>query len=128
MSYYDTTDYATDYSNDFTEDVDYGAGYGTESAAWADASEAAWTDSIDYSAAGDDAWLAGNTELANEYYEASEHAEGASGDYWDASWEAYDGPVDASGYTAADLSAGYSATDTSFIEPASYAGASSLIA
>ncbi len=45
----------------------------------------------------------------------------------DLSWQAWYGPVNADGYTAMDVSHGYSATDTSFIEPASSAGSCSMI-
>ena len=92
-----------------------------------DLSNDMWTQSIDEFQTGDDFWLAGHTDLANELYVASENSEWLSTEAYEASWEAYYGPVNSEGYTAYDASMGYTSTDTSFIEPATSASSMSMI-
>jgi hypothetical protein len=82
---------------------------------------------IDFSNMADQAWINGDTDTYHELYMMSENFQDFSNDAYQASWDAWYGPVNAEGYTAYDASIGYSATDTSFIEPASSAGSCSMI-
>ena len=74
-----------------------------------------------------DAWNAGDTDGYHDLWQASCSEGEMSQQLEDLSWQAWYGPVNADGYTAMDVSQGYSATDTSFIEPASSAGSCSMI-
>ena len=107
---------------------------------WQDASQSLWSTSITFDQIGDQEWLHGDPTVANDFYNYSEQTEWLSQQAYDASWEAYYGPVNAEGYTAYDASMGYTSTDTSFmrarnalptgtgfIEPASSAGSMSMI-
>ncbi|MFN8021088.1 MAG: hypothetical protein U0Q03_06110 [Acidimicrobiales bacterium] len=137
---YDTTSYDTGYGYDTTS-YDTGYGYDTTSydtgydaTAWtdlsnglSDASWSEWDASIDYTTMANDAWASGQMDLYHLYTDAATTAEANSWDLYDASWDAWYGPVNAEGYTAYDASMGYSAYDTSFIEPASAADNTSLI-
>lgn len=108
--------------------------YGDDATTWTDLSNGfsdlsfqQWDLSIDLSSMADDAWLNGQMDLYHEYTEWSQMVETNSYDLYQASWDAWYGPVNAEGYTAYDASMGYSAYDTSFIEPASSAGSMSMI-
>lgn len=94
---------------------------------WQDASQSLWSTSITFDQIGDQEWLHGDPTVANDFYNYSEQTEWLSQQAYDASWEAYYGPVNAEGYTAYDAPMGYTSTDTSFIEPASSAGSMSMI-
>jgi hypothetical protein len=113
--YYDDGYSSTDYSYDL-----------------ADASSSAYTASLDLYEAGDEAWYAGNTELAGEYYSASYEYDGYSDQLYAESWDAWYASDDAgyydTGYSSYESAAGYSTTDSSLIEPASAADDYSLIA
>lgn len=74
-----------------------------------------------------EAWNQGNIEEYHELWQMSCDQGDMSQQLEDLSWQAWYGPVNADGYTAMDVSHGYSATDTSFIEPASSAGSCSMI-
>ena len=93
---------------------------------WQDASQSLWSTSITFDQIGDQEWLHGDPTVANDFYNYSEQTEWLSQQAYDASWEAYYGPVNAEGYTAYDASMGYTSTDTSFIEPARSAGSLSM--
>lgn len=129
------TDFDTSYSYD-TNSYDTGYGYDTsdDATAWTDLSNDIaqvswneWGNSIEYSQMADAAWLSGQMELYWTYDEMADTATSNSWALWDASWDAWYGPVNAEGYTAYDASMGYTSTDTSFIEPASAADNTSLI-
>lgn len=107
-------------------DDDYGYGY-DNSNSYYDASMDAWGASIDFSHMADQAWIDGDMGDYWTWHDVSTAAEQLSNDLYDASWAAYYGPVNADGYTAMDVAQGYSAYDTSFIEPASWAGSASMI-
>ncbi|MGD9997078.1 MAG: hypothetical protein AB7L17_14175 [Ilumatobacteraceae bacterium] len=82
---------------------------------------------IDFSNMADQAWINGEYDTYHQLYMMSENFQDYSNDLYQASWDAWYGPVNAEGYTAYDASMGYSAYDTSFIEPASSAGSMSMI-
>jgi len=119
--------------NGFDGDFNQGYGGGYDDGGYElsyqlqDFSNDSWTESIDDSHLADQAWLNGQTELSAEFTQAAENAEWSSNELYQASWDAWYGPINADGYTAYDASIGYSATDTSFIEPASSAGSCSMI-
>ena len=92
-----------------------------------DASTGMWDASIDFSQMADQAWLQGDFESYQNMYAVAENFETFSNQMYEASWDAWYGPVNAEGYTAYDASMGYTSTDTSFIEPASSAGSTSMI-
>ena len=92
-----------------------------------DYSNGEWTNSIDFTNAANEAWVNGETDISHMYQEMADNAEWNSNAAYQASWDAYNGPINAEGYTAHDASLGYTTQDTSFIEPASSAGASSMI-
>ncbi len=74
-----------------------------------------------------EAWNQGNIEGYHDLWQMSCDQGDMSQQLEDLSWQAWYGPVNADGYTAMDVSQGYSATDTSFIEPAASAGSMSMI-
>ena len=94
---------------------------------WADASNQLLDASQDAWHTGDEYWLANSPELANDFYYASASLEELSTEAYANAWEAYNGPINAEGYTAHDASLGYTTSDTSLIEPASAASSASLI-
>ncbi|MEK7423418.1 MAG: hypothetical protein AAB131_06195 [Actinomycetota bacterium] len=90
-------------------------------------SDGFWTQSIDFSQMADQAWLDGDTQNSIEWQIAADNSEWYSDQMYQASWDAWYGPVNSEGYTAYDASMGYTSTDTSFIEPASSAASTSMI-
>lgn len=94
---------------------------------WEEASTGLWGTSIGLDQAGDQEWINGNTDVANDLYYMSDQAEYNSLQAYEAAWEAWNGPINAEGYSAHDASLGYTSTDTSFIEPPSAAGSMSMI-
>lgn len=92
-----------------------------------DFSNGEWTNSIDYTNAANQAWVNGDTDISQMYQDMANNAEWNSNEAYQAAWDAYNGPINAEGYSAHDASLGYTSQDTSFIEPASSAGASSMI-
>jgi hypothetical protein len=104
-----------------------GSPYDGVSDGLSDLSNEYWQDSIDYQQTAYDAWNAGDTEAYWDWYTASENAEWASQELYDASWDAYYGPVNSEGYTQYDAAQGYTTQDSSYIEPATAADDSSLI-
>jgi hypothetical protein len=95
---------------------------------WEIASTDLWDSSIGLDRLGDELWIDGNVELANQFYDLSDQTEMYSAEAYQAAWDAWNGPINAEGYTAHDAAMGYTSTDTSFIEPASSAGSMSMIA
>ena len=98
-----------------------------ESYEWQTASDGLWSTSIDFSHMGDEAWLDGNYDQANDLYQAMYQFEDFSTEAYQQAWDAWNGPINAEGYTMHDASLGYTSMDTSFIEPASAAGSCSMI-
>ena len=94
---------------------------------WQDASNGLWDTSITFDQIATQEWLNGETGAALDYSNLSDQFELYSHQAYEASWEAFYGPVNSEGYTAYDASMGYTSTDTSFIEPASSAGSMSMI-
>lgn len=94
---------------------------------WAETSNDLWSASDAVADVGDELWQANQTYDALTYYQASEALESLSSEAYANAWEAYNGPVNAEGYTAYDASQGYTTSDTSLIEPATSAGSASLI-
>lgn len=94
---------------------------------WQEASNSLWDTSIGLDQIATQEWLNGETGAALEYSDLSDQAELYSHEAYEASWDAFYGPVNSEGYTAYDASMGYTSTDTSFIEPASSAGSMSMI-
>ncbi len=110
------------------DDYGYDAGsWADHSGSYYDASMETWGASIDFSHMADQAWINGDTDEYWTWQDLSNASEQLSHDLYQASWDAYYGPVNADGYTAMDVAQGYSAYDTSFIEPASWAGSTSMI-
>jgi len=72
-------------------------------------------------------WLQGDPYAALQFQQNADMAEAYSFEVYQSSWETYYGPVNAEGYTAYDASQGYTTSDTSFIEPATSAGSTSMI-
>ena len=108
--------------------------FDTDASSWTDASNGIfdlslqqWDVSMDLSQVADDYWVEGNYDMYHQYYDMAENAEWSSNQLYDASWDAFYGPINSEGYTAYDASVGYTSTDTSFIEPASAAGSTSMI-
>ena len=109
--------------------------YGYDASSWtdysndlSDVSNDMWGQSIDLESWANDVWVdQGSSELYWDLHQYSLDAAEYSNDLYQASWDAWYGPVNADGYTAMDVSEGYSAYDTSFIEPASWADNSSMI-
>ncbi|MEQ1699341.1 MAG: hypothetical protein ABMA25_04485 [Ilumatobacteraceae bacterium] len=99
-----------------------------ESQPWELASDQLWEVSIDLDHMGDQHWLNSEYEAANQMYYMSDQAELYSVESYQAAWDAWNGPINAEGYSAHDASMGYTSMDTSFIEPASSAGSMSMIA
>lgn len=95
---------------------------------WEIVSNDMWGASIGLDRMGDQEWIDGNTEAANDLYYYSDQAEWLSHEAYEAAWNAWNGPINAEGYTAHDAAMGYTSMDTSFIEPASSAGSMSMIA
>jgi hypothetical protein len=94
---------------------------------WQQLSDQSWDVSIDMRQIGDEFWVPGETETANEFYQLQYQFEDLADQAYEQSWEAFYGPVNAEGYTAYDASMGYTTQDTSFIEPASSAASCSMI-
>lgn len=94
---------------------------------WQGASNGLWDTSITLDQVATELWLDGNTTAAMEFSQLSDRVELYSHEAYEASWDAYYGPVNSEGYTAHDAALGYTSTDTSFIEPASSAGSMSMI-
>lgn len=95
--------------------------------AWQGASEQLWNTSIDFSHMGDQAWLDGDYVAAHDFYQDVYQFEDFSNASYQEAWDAWNGPVNAEGYSMHDASLGYTSTDTSFIEPASAASSGSMI-
>jgi len=132
------TDYSWNEHSAWDGGSDWGAGTdwsgGTGAMDWGQASD----DLLDMSqtAAGNSGWLQleayeawnqGDIDGYHDLWQMSCDQGDMSQQLEDLSWQAWYGPVNADGYTAMDVSHGYSATDTSFIEPASSAGSVSMI-
>jgi len=94
---------------------------------WQATSDQLWDTSIDFRHEGDEAWINGDTGLANELYQYQYQFEEFTQEAYQQAWDAWNGPINAEGYTMHDASLGYTSTDTSFIEPASAAGSCSMI-
>lgn len=99
-----------------------------ESQPWDLASENLWDASIQLDQMADQYWIEGDYDAANNLYYYSDQSEWLSVQSYEAAWEAWNGPINAEGYSAHDASMGYTSMDTSFIEPASSAGSMSMIA
>jgi hypothetical protein len=112
--------------NDFTDFSDF-SDYQELSYELQDASDGFWNQSIDFTQMSSQTWLDGDTQSALDWQIAADNSEWYSNQMEQASWDAWYGPVNAEGYTAYDASIGYTSTDTSFIEPASSAGSTSMI-
>ena len=113
--------------SDFTYDFNYDLNYPDSSTDWGQTSTDLWSTSITMSQIGDEFWVNGETQIALQFYDFNEILEDYSIEAYQQSWDAYYGPVNAEGYTAYHASVGYSATDTSFIEPSTSAGSMSMI-
>jgi len=98
-----------------------------ESYEWQGASSDLWSTSIDFRQLGDDAWQASDYDTMHEMYDLQYQFQDYSDQAYQAAWDAWNGPINAEGYTMHDASLGYSSMDTSFIEPASSAGSMSMI-
>jgi len=98
-----------------------------ESYEWQEASTGLWSTSIDFRQMGDQAWLASNYEAMHQMYDLNYEFQDFSDQAHQAAWDAWNGPINAEGYTMHDASLGYTTMDTSFIEPASSAGSMSMI-
>jgi len=94
---------------------------------WGQTSTDLWSTSITMSDVGDQFWLSGESQMALQFYDLNEQFEDLSIESYQQAWDAWNGPLNADGYTQFEASVGYSATDTSFIEPASSAGSMSMI-
>jgi hypothetical protein len=92
-----------------------------------DVSNGLWTQSIDFTNMANQAWLMDDPQGYMDLQWQADQFEYYSNEMYQASWDAWYGPVNAEGYTAYDASIGYTSTDTSFIEPASAASSTSLI-
>ena len=112
---------------DFNNFDSYDTSWTDLSNSYYDTSIQAWDTSIDLSQVADSYWVDGNYDMYHQFYDMAEAAEWASNELYDASWDAFYGPINSEGYTAYDASMGYTSTDTSFIEPASAAGSMSMI-
>lgn len=112
---------------DFNSFDPYATGWSDISNGVYDLSLQQWDMSIDFSHYADQAWIQGDTDSYHEWHNMAETAEWYSNELYEASWDAFYGPVNSEGYTAYDASMGYTSTDTSFIEPASAAGSMSMI-
>ncbi len=87
-----------------------------------------WGQSLDLQTWANDVWA--DQGYSDLYYAIDNYSDASatySNDLYQASWDAWYGPVNTEGYTAYDASIGYTTTDTSYIEPASYASTTSLI-
>ena len=112
---------------DFNSYDDYASEYTDLSNGYADLSFQQWDMSIDFTNYSSEAWIAGDTQGSMDWQALADQAEWNSNQLYEASWDAWYGPVNSEGYTAYDASIGYTSTDTSFIEPASSAGSTSMI-
>ncbi len=112
---------------DFNSYDDYASDYTDLSNGFADLSFQQWDTSIDFTNYSNEAWYNGDTQASMDWQVLADQAEWNSNQLWDASWDAWYGPVNGEGYTAYDASIGYTSTDTSFIEPASSASSTSMI-
>ena len=92
-----------------------------------EASDDAWSASIALGDVSGQLWNADETYAAVEMYQLAENQEFWASQLESASWQAYDGPVNAEGYTAYDASMGYTTRDTSLIEPSTSAASMSMI-
>ncbi|HAP76660.1 MAG TPA: hypothetical protein DCR14_11305 [Acidimicrobiaceae bacterium] len=101
--------------------------YQAASDEWQAASDQVWALQVPLQEVVDAAWAASDYETMHEAYQAMYAAEHLGNEMYDYSWDVYNGPVNAEGYTMYDASVGYTSTDTSFIEPASSAGSCSMI-
>ena len=108
-------------------DYSYDYNLPDSSSDWGQSSTDLWSTSITMSNIGDEFWNSGETQIALQFYDFNEMLEDFSIEAYQQSWDAYYGPVNADGYNQFEASVGYSATDTSFIEPASSAGSVSMI-
>lgn len=98
-----------------------------DSQPWELASDQLWDFSIDLDRMGDHHWINADYDIANNLYYVSDMTEWLSAESYEQAWEAWNGPINAEGYTAHDAAMGYTSMDTSFIEPASSAGSMSMI-
>ena len=112
---------------DFNSYDDYASEYTDLSNGFADLSFQQWDMSIDFTTYSTEAWYDGDTQGSMDWQSLADQAEWNSNQLYEASWDAWYGPVNSEGYTAYDASVGYTSTDTSFIEPASSAGSTSMI-
>ena len=112
-------------------DASYGAGdladWQHASYEWQAESDQLWALTTPLQEAVDDAWMASDYESMHNAYEAMYAAEDLSTEMYQQSWDVWNGPINAEGYTMHDASLGYTSMDTSFIEPASSAGSCSMI-
>ncbi len=92
-----------------------------------DVSNGLWDASIGLTDVSHSFWLMDETYTALEFQQLADTAEYLSNEAYQASWDAWYGPVNSEGYTALDASHGYTTQDTSLIEPASSAGSMSMI-
>jgi hypothetical protein len=109
-----------DYSNDYND-------YSQASNDLMNGSNDMWGASIDLQNLSSELWVQDDSYNSLIAQQMSDNAEYLSYQLEDASWAAYNGPVNAEGYTAHDAALGYTTQDTSFIEPASSAGSTSMI-
>lgn len=106
---------------------EYTSEYAAESYDWQHASDDLWAMQTPFQELADEAWAASDYEAMHEALQAMYTVEDLSQEAYDYSWEVWEGPVNAEGYTAMQAAEGYSSMDTSFIEPASAAGSCSMI-
>ena len=98
-----------------------------ESYEWQSASDQLWAMTTPLQEVVDAAWMASDWETMHDAYQAMYAVEDLSTDMYQQAWDAWNGPINAEGYTMHDASLGYTSMDTSFIEPASSAGSMSMI-
>ena len=101
--------------------------YQAESYEWQAMSDEVWALQTPLQEVVDAAWAASDYETMHAAYQAMYAAEDLGNELYDYSWDVYNGPINAEGYTMHDASMGYTTMDTSFIEPASAAGSCSMI-
>ena len=106
---------------------EYTSEYAAESYDWQHASDDLWAMQTPFQELADEAWAASDYETMHEALQAMYTVEDLSEAAYDYSWDVWEGPVNAEGYTAMQAAEGYSSMDTSFIEPASAAGSCSMI-
>ncbi len=106
---------------------EYTSEFADESYEWQQTGDQLWALQTPLQEIADQAWAAQDYETMHEAMQAMYTAGDLSEMAYDHSWDVWNGPLNAEGYTMHDAAMGYTTTDTSFIEPASAAGSCSMI-